>query len=126
MVYEFSPEHYFAAHREGGEWVRSYIEDLVPPQSIIAGEKWAGVDSAVYIAIDLRRTVSYVGSVCRVDQQGLRGRMREHLKTPRGRSWVLISIIPLRRGTPSTQVRIIEGLVARVLNPHSLLRMPAA
>ena len=121
---EFTSAHYFAAHREAGEWARAYDDDLVPPSVIVGGFRWAGVDSAVYIALDSSKTVSYVGSVSRVEQQGLRERVREHLKSERGRTWVFMSIVPLLSGTPLTQVRNVEGYIARVLNPHSTYRTP--
>lgn len=121
---QFTPVHYYSAFAEAGEWARTFTDELVPPRVVADGFRWAGVDSAVYIAIDEEGEVSYVGSVCRVNSQGLRGRISEHLRSSRGRTWRFISIVPLRSGTPLSQVRLLEGRIARILEPHSTFRIP--
>lgn len=121
---QFSSGLLFEVYREAGEWARVFTDDRLPPPLIANGIRWVGVDAAVYVGIDAHLEISYVGSVSR-EASGLRDRIREHLRTDRGRTWVSVAIVPLKSSTPLTQVRTIEGIAIRLLSPHATFRAPS-
>ncbi|MGH9130065.1 MAG: hypothetical protein ACRDY2_14180 [Acidimicrobiales bacterium] len=81
--------------------------------------------SAVYIALDASGRCCYVGSVCRA-VGGLRERVVEHLDDPAKRAtWHVLWVLPLVAGTPSDEVRRIEGVVGAHLGPALSHRLPS-
>src|SRR5690348_5027350 len=64
---------------------------------------------AVYVAMDDRHRVVYVGSVCRpLSKDGLAARLNEHGAAKR---WHFVAFFPLKADTPSAVVRSLEGAV---------------
>lgn len=81
--------------------------------------------TAVYIALDAGGRCCYVGSVCR-SVGGLKERVAEHLGDPVKRgTWYAIWVLPLVPGTPSDEVRRIEGVVGAHLGPALSRRLPS-
>ncbi|WP_329300897.1 hypothetical protein OG410_22805 [Streptomyces sp. NBC_00659] len=83
---------------------------------------------AVYIAIDARGGVCYVGSVCRPgNNQGLASHVKEYLHNlPKTDKWSGVYIVLLRPDTPEPEVRRIGGDVAGWLLPYDRERWPRA
>ncbi len=81
---------------------------------------------AVYIAVDYLDEVDYVGSTCRPDdREGLRSRMREHLRHPdRDAAWHKVWVVPLNVATPAAEVLAIEGMIGHHLRPKRNHRLP--
>ncbi len=97
------------------------------PWPVPAAEPFPLVFStAVYIALDAGGRCCYVGSVCRA-VGGLKDRVSEHLGDPAKRTiWHVIWVLPLVAGTPSHEVRRIEGVVGAHLGPALSRRLPSA
>ncbi len=82
------------------------------------------VTKAVYIILDSQRCISYVGSVCRNEAGALGSRMREHATVPNRQHWNSVMILPIKPDVPESEVRKLEGLVARRLRPNDPGRHP--
>lgn len=92
--------------------------------SVASNEVWTKVAKAVYIVLDAQRIICYVGSVSRVDAGALGSRMREHANVPNRQHWHSVMILPVKPEVPESEVRKLEGLVARRLRPYDLGRHP--
>jgi hypothetical protein len=79
----------------------------------------------VYIAVDVRGVVRYVGSVSRPRRNGVRERVVEHVRAWfKERHWTHIYVVPLSDETPATVVKMIEGRIGRRLRPLDNKRLP--
>lgn len=92
--------------------------------SVASNEVWTKVSKAVYIILDSQKNICYVGSVSRMDDGALASRMREHATLPNRQHWHSVMILPIKKEVPETEVRKLEGLVARRLRPHDSGRHP--
>ncbi|MEV6181175.1 hypothetical protein [Streptomyces sp. NPDC052015] len=83
---------------------------------------------AVYVAVDERGAVCYLGSVCRPsDTQGLGSHVAEYLADlPKTEKWAGVYVLPLRPDTPEPEVRRIGGDIAGWLLPYDRERWPQA
>ncbi|MGW2082126.1 hypothetical protein ACWCOW_35300 [Streptomyces sp. NPDC001939] len=83
---------------------------------------------AVYVAVDERGAVCYVGSVCRPsDTHGLGSHVAEYLVgLPKAEKWAGVYALPLRPDTPELEVRRIGGDIAGWLLPYDRERWPQA
>ena len=81
---------------------------------------------AVYVALDHLDEVDYVGSTRRPeDRQGLRARIREHLRDrDRNAAWRKVWVVPLHASTPQAEVLAIEGMIGHHLRPKRNNRLP--
>ncbi|MEU3299762.1 hypothetical protein ABZ729_08060 [Streptomyces sp. NPDC006678] len=86
--------------------------------------------AAVYVVWDGHGTCPYVGSVSRTRGDAVAVRLYEHLNDKvhgeiRSASWLLLSVLPLRAGAPTSVVRAAEGWAARNLAPYEGSRQPS-
>ncbi len=79
---------------------------------------------AVYVALDRRWQVRYVGSVARASRDGIADRILEHRW--RSGQWSWIVILALRPETPTPRVRQIEGAIGSILWPAENRRLPVS
>ncbi|MCZ4125386.1 hypothetical protein [Streptomyces sp. H39-S7] len=107
----------------GTHLLRAVPEELEP-----LPEFMPDASCAVYIAVDSRGHVGYVGSVCRPkDGRGLSSHVREYLDTlPKTDTWVGIYALLLHPDTPEPEVRRIGGDIAGWLLPYDRERWPRA
>lgn len=92
--------------------------------SVASGQVWTKVAKAVYIVLDSQNNICYVGSVSRVDAGALSSRMKEHAMVPNRQHWHTVMILPIKPEVPESEVRKLEGLVARRLRPYDSGRHP--
>lgn len=99
-----------------------------PEPHTVDPEQLPDASRAVYVVIDDRGKVCYVGSVYRPrDPKGLASHVREYLhKMPKTARWSGIYILPLRPGTSENEVRRVGGEVAGWLLPYDRERWPKA
>lgn len=116
--------HYYECYLQADTWAGDLTPERKPISLVLNGTVWGDVSTAVYIAVDGSNDVHYVGSVCRESLSGLRARFKGHEQTARFAFWKALYIIPLLAGTPTNQVRSIEGEVGRMLNPPGNVRLP--
>lgn len=105
-----------------------YLLHPMPDQLAPVPHAMPDAACAVYIAIDERDRVCYVGSVCRPhDEHGLGNHVAEYLHNlPKARKWASVYVLPLRPDTPEPEVRRIGGDVAGWLLPYDRERWSAA
>lgn len=105
-----------------------YLLHSMPEQLKPSSEAMPDASCAVYVAIDDRGSVCYVGSVCRPsDQRGLASHVGEYLSDlPKTEKWTGVYAIPLQFDTPEPEVRRIGGDIAGWLLPYDRERWPQA
>ncbi len=102
------------------------IAPLVRPiRDVLDGLVHDDVRVGVYVVVDHRRVVRYVGSVHRA-APALRSRLRTHLSS-RGivGRWTGVVLIRLPEEYPHRDVLACEGWVGRVMDPLDNERLPA-
>ncbi|MEU9199603.1 hypothetical protein [Streptomyces sp. NPDC048332] len=106
----------------------SYLVCAMPERLASAPEAMPPASCAVYVAVDERGAVCYVGSVCRPnDEQGLGSHVAEYLTDlPKAEKWAGVYALPLRPDTPENEVRRIGGDIAGWLLPYDRERWPQA
>ncbi|MFJ3643335.1 hypothetical protein ACIPRD_26765 [Streptomyces sp. NPDC090108] len=100
----------------------------MPERLVPDPEAMPSAECAVYVAVDERGAVCYVGSVCRPrDVQGLGSHVAEYLADlPKTEKWDGVYVLPLRPDTPEPEVRRIGGDIAGWLLPYDRERWPQA
>ncbi len=114
-----TPDGYAVAAGLMGEWLATSLPRRYDPAGVLPR-----LSAAVYVALDDRGRVVYVGSVLRRgDPSALSHRIREHL---RRRRWRWIAVFPIRSDAPTDAVRHAEGRVGRYLRPLHNRRLPTS
>ncbi|CAM5306522.1 hypothetical protein [Streptomyces chartreusis] len=105
-----------------------YLLCPMPERLMPNAEAMPSVSHAVYVAVDERDAVCYVGSVCRPnDEQGLGSHVSEYIADlPKTEKWTGVYALPLRPDTPEPEVRRIGGDIAGWLVPYDRERWPQA
>ena len=109
-------------------WARPWIDWSAPPRRYEASAAQLPRSArAVYIAVDWRGQVSYVGSVARSGGGGVAQRFTEHLRARHeARYWTHLWVVQFHDGTPANTVRWLEGVIGRALAPPDNKRLPTA
>jgi Uri superfamily endonuclease len=97
--------------------------DEIAPVVEIDADAGVAERRAVYVALDRRGEVDYVGSTA--SEGVLAHRVRRHLRDAgRRRDWHRLVVLRLRDDTPEAVVRRLEGAVGRALAPARNRRLP--
>lgn len=105
-----------------------HLRNAMPERLAPTPEAMPTASCAVYVAVDGRGAVCYVGSVCRPsDTYGLESHVGEYMANlPKTEKWAGIYALPLKPGTPEVEVRRIGGDIAGWLLPYDRERWPPA
>ena len=115
---------YMSCCQIAGIYLRREVWESASFAQVVEGVRWGKVSKAVYVVLDVRNRVAYVGSVDRLSESGLAGRLYQHSRL-RGRAhWYAVRIVPLRDGTPRSKVVELEGTIGRRLRPYDNQRLP--
>ncbi|MFJ8463069.1 hypothetical protein [Streptomyces swartbergensis] len=105
-----------------------YLLNRMPERLAPNPEAMPPASCAVYVAVDERDAVCYVGSVCRpTDAHGLGSHVSEYVADlPKTGKWAGVYALLLRPDTPEPEVRRIGGDIAGWLLPYDRERWPQA
>lgn len=105
----------------------SYLLRAMPERLMPEPDAMPPSSCAVYVAVDERDAVCYVGSVCRPrDPHGLSSHVGEYIADlPKTEKWAALYVLPLRPDTPEPEVRRIGGDIAGWLLPYDRERWHA-